>query len=295
MEIQRLDCNPIITPETDDSIGTNINGPSLIKVPDWVEEPLGKYYLYFAHHSGKFIRLAYANNLEGPWKVYKPGALKLEDSYCGGHIASPDVHIDNENKEIIMFFHGGSITKGEHESYQKTRMAVSKDGINFIANPKVYGKAYWRNFYWNGYYYAVTMSGILYRSKRLKGEYEAGPDIFEKMQFNQRHMAVKVIDDVLYIFYSIKGDTPEHIVVSKIRLTENWKEWRVDSFESVLKPETDYEGADMPLKASKSGAINERVRQLRDPAIYDEGDESYLLYSIAGESGIAIARILDFD
>ena len=28
--------------------GDNINGPSLIKVPDWVENKLGKYYLYFA-------------------------------------------------------------------------------------------------------------------------------------------------------------------------------------------------------------------------------------------------------
>ena len=30
----------------------NINGPSVISVPDWVENPLGKYYLYFAHHRG---------------------------------------------------------------------------------------------------------------------------------------------------------------------------------------------------------------------------------------------------
>ena len=26
--------------------GNNINGPSLIKVPDWIINPLGKYYLY---------------------------------------------------------------------------------------------------------------------------------------------------------------------------------------------------------------------------------------------------------
>jgi hypothetical protein len=43
----------------------NINGPSLVHVPAWIERPLGKYYLYFAHHGGKDIRLAYADILAG--------------------------------------------------------------------------------------------------------------------------------------------------------------------------------------------------------------------------------------
>jgi len=47
----------------------------------------------------------------------------------------------------------------------------------------------------------------------------------------------------------------------------------------------------LPLEASKGGYIDERVHQLRDPAIYQEGDKTYLLYSVAGESGIAIAEI----
>ncbi len=58
--------NPIIHPGLCSSIGTNINGPSLIRVPDWIEQPLGKYYFYFADHQGKFIRLAYADDIEGP-------------------------------------------------------------------------------------------------------------------------------------------------------------------------------------------------------------------------------------
>lgn len=58
----------------------NINGPSLIRVPDWLPNPLGRYYLYFAHHKGDHIRLAYADTVEGPWKIYEPGALSLEDS-----------------------------------------------------------------------------------------------------------------------------------------------------------------------------------------------------------------------
>jgi hypothetical protein len=33
------------------------------------------------------------------------------------------------------------------------------------------------------------------------------------------------------------------------------------------------------------------VRQLRDPAIFREDGKTYLLYSIAGESGIAVAEL----
>src|SRR6185369_80677 len=78
---ERLAANPIITPQTDHSIGTNINGPSLIRVPGWVPHPLGRYYLYFADHNGKYIRLAYADRLQGPWKIHAPGALQLSQSY----------------------------------------------------------------------------------------------------------------------------------------------------------------------------------------------------------------------
>lgn len=40
------------------------------------------------------------------------------------------------------------------------------------------------------------------------------------------------------------------------------------------------------------GLATRPVRQLRDPAIYTEGNRHYLLYSVAGESGIAIASLV---
>ena len=42
IKVTRLLEGPIIYPELDASIGTNINGPSLIRVPDWVPRPLGR-------------------------------------------------------------------------------------------------------------------------------------------------------------------------------------------------------------------------------------------------------------
>jgi len=35
-----------------------------------------------------------------------------------------------------------------------------------------------------------------------------------------------------------------------------------------------------------------RGNQLRDPAIFEENGRVYLLYAVAGESGIAIAEVL---
>jgi hypothetical protein len=65
MHIRRFATNPIIRPHMDDRMGDNINGPSLIRVPDWIKAPLGRYYLYFAHHDGQYIRLAYSHELQG--------------------------------------------------------------------------------------------------------------------------------------------------------------------------------------------------------------------------------------
>ena len=61
VNVERLCDGPIVSPETHPSIGDNIQGPSLIRVPGWVDNPLGRYYLYFADHKGSYIRLAFAD------------------------------------------------------------------------------------------------------------------------------------------------------------------------------------------------------------------------------------------
>lgn len=278
----------MIVPNMDSRMGSNINGPSLIKVPDWIDEPLGKYYLYFAHHSGTYIRLAYSDELSGPWKTYKPGTLQLEQSYFNKHIASPEIYVDHKQKEIRMYYHGSRIPDLPG---QYTRVAVSKDGLHFKARPDILGTSYWRVFKWRGYFYALAMSGMIYRSKNGISDFEEGPVLF--VNRNMRHSAVKLCDNVLYVFYTVKGDCPERILLSKIILEDEWWKWRESEPKIVLEPEMDYEGGNLPLKPSKPGAIHEPVRQLRDPAIYEEDGNTYLLYSVAGEHGIAIAQLLD--
>lgn len=137
LQVRRFTQNPIIRPEMlPGSDGGNINGPSLIRVPAWITNRLGNYYLYFAHHSGKYIRLAYADQLEGPWKIHEPGTLRLEEAPgCKGHIASPDVHVDEQRREIRMYFHGPA----KAVPGQRTFVAVSPDGLRFKAADGILG------------------------------------------------------------------------------------------------------------------------------------------------------------
>jgi hypothetical protein len=54
VRVERLLDGPIISPDLHPSIGVNIQGPSLIRVPDWIGGRLGDYYLYFADHKGRY-------------------------------------------------------------------------------------------------------------------------------------------------------------------------------------------------------------------------------------------------
>jgi hypothetical protein len=318
ISVHRLIDNPIIHSDLDASIGNNIQGPSLIKVPDWVQGALGKYYLYFADHKGSYIRLAYADSLIGPWRIYQPGSLALENSHflteapeisseqlakieanrltagiklqhsikeeiTTPHIASPDVHVDEKNQRILMYFHGL-----EGLAHQVTRLAVSSDGIHFEAQPDIIGRTYFRAFNWQGFTYGLAMPGQFYRSRNPEGPFEQGPLLFNK---NMRHAAVMLQDSTLNVFWTEVGDAPEHIKLSKIDLANDWALWSDGEPIEILRPERSWEGAEAPLTPSVRSVAYGTVNQLRDPAIFIEGNETFLLYAVAGESGIAIAEL----
>jgi len=287
----RMMGNPLLTPRSSPTLGTNLNGPSLIRVPAWVFHPLGRYYLYFAHHGGTFIRLAYADALTGPWKVYEPGTLKLSEApACNDHIASPDLQVDDARKEIRMYFH--CPIGGTADGDQRTFLANSKDGLHFAASATDLGPFYFRVFRWRGSHYAIARGGVFLRSRDGTSAFEEGPNPFsEDPRYTLRHAAVDLKGDTLWVYYSRIGDAPERILLSRIRLTPNWKTWHASEPEEVLRPEQDYEGATLPLEASATSDAPGPVRQLRDPAIFKESGHTYLLYSIAGESGIAMAEL----
>jgi hypothetical protein len=294
----RLPQNPIVTPASSPTIGDNIDGPSLIRVPPWIERPLGRYYLYFSHHAGKFIRLAYADRISGPWKIFEPGTLRLEQApNCFDHVASPDVHVDSDRRQILMYFHcpaGGRLDAAGRVDIaeQKTFLATSTDGLRFSPAPQPLGPAYFRVFRWGNYYYAIVRAGVVLRSRDQRSPFEPGPTLIDADAGRLlRHAAVDVRGDVLRLYYSRIGDRPERILLSETHLTPDWSTWRASPPVDVLSPDQGYEGADKPLEVSMPDEAPSRVRQLRDPAVFKEGGKTYVLYSIAGESGLAISEL----
>ncbi len=281
--------------------GENFNGSSLIRVPDWVENPLGKYYLYFSHYRGEYIRMAYADQLEGPWTTYEGGVFPMEASpvfeYHNPvkHVASPDVHIDHKEQRLRLYYRAPVPLRDPE--IKGTYAAVSKDGIHFDPLVEYIGWYNLRLFEHDGWHYGLAKreedeGGIMHRSKFRFGNFgrRRGDAFFPGI----RHMALWKQENTLYVFFSRIGDEPEHILVSHIKnLDDSWQDWGFAEPESLLKPEKDYEGVNEPVKPSKAGGEFDFVHELRNPAVFEDSDgRLYLLYTVAGEQGIAIAELL---
>ncbi len=95
---------------------------------------------------------------------------------------------------------------------------------------------YFRVFQWDGYYYALALSGIFYRSRNGLTDFEWGPTLFTK---NMRHSAVKLNGSTLYVFYSNIFDSPERILLATIELTVDWMSWKESEAITVIEPEMD--------------------------------------------------------
>jgi hypothetical protein len=260
-----------------------------------VERPLGRYYLYFAHHQGNAIRLAFADALEGPWQLHPGGVLGVGDVACiVGHVASPDAVVDDERREIRLFAHGST-----GENSQGTFGAVSRDGLRFEARTGILGESYWRVFRQAARWYALERSGRLWRATEGLERFELGPNLFfddpsapHLAPRRPRHHAVQVVPDALWVYFSRVWDRPERILRSRVPLGQDWREWRAEPPEEVVAPEHPWEGAGRPLVHSTPGIAREPLNALRDPGVFVDADgRTYLLWSVAGESGIAIGEL----
>jgi hypothetical protein len=294
MKVIRLRHNPIVRPDMlAGEEAANINGPSLIRAPGWLDRPLARYYLYFAHHSGRYLRLAVADELTGPWRVHAPGTLRLEQTPCSGHVTSPDVHVDPQRRKVRMYYHGLHGDPAGGRAQQLSFVAFSDNGLAFRSAAPAIAPFYLRAFRHAGEWFGLA------KHRNAGAVLVGSPDglkpfrVIRRVLPRARHTAVRVRDRTADIFLSRAGDAPEHIMVSRMSLEDPPPRWRPGEPASLLRPQRPWEGAGLPNEPSKWGQARGPVCQLRDPAVYEEADRTYLLYSVAGESGIAIAEIVD--
>ena len=318
---RRVPQNPLITVRSSASLGGNVNGATVIRVPDWVERPLGRYYMYFANHMGDFIRLAYAADPAGPWKIHEPGVLHvrdtafyrpqpdpvetLEDFYT--HVASPEIYVDQERRQIVLWVHGW-YTNGERwpadpkaaaawaaaKSYgQFTQAGSSSDGLRFKVTPAITRTSYLRVFQRSGYFYGVSRLGRLSRSRDPFATFELGPGLFRDGPYagKVRHVALVASGDRLGVFFTAIGDAPERVMYTTVDLSGDWNGWRASPPTDVLAPELPFECADLPNAPSLGGDVEVPVRQIRDPFVLNDDGRQFLYYSYCGEQGIAAAEI----
>lgn len=318
---RRLSQNPLITRRLSPTLGDNINGPAVIRVPSWVERPLGRYYMYFAHHMGAHLRLAYADAIEGPWKIHEPGVVpvrdtafyrpqpdlieNLENFYT--HVASPEIEVDHERRRLVVWFHGWW-TEGKkwpvgepaarewarQNGYsQFTQAATSSDGLRFDVRPEITKASYLRVFRNDDALYGMSRLGRLLRSTDPLATFELGPNPFGSGPYagRVRHVALVQRGGRWRVFFSAIGDAPERILMSTLNTTGDWNTWTASPAVEVLTPEAPYECGSMPLSPSAAGDIKGPARQLRDPAIVEDNVRVFLFYSYCGEQGIAAAEI----
>lgn len=187
---------------------------------------------------------------------------------------------------MALYFHGLN-----DFARQASRVALSEDGVSFQALPEIIGRTYMRIFQHDGFTYAMAMPGQFYRSEDGLTNFVEGPLLFNS---NMRHSALLVRGSSLYVFWTQVGDTPERILLSTIDISGDWMGWTESHAVEVLRPVEPWEGADAPLEPSVRSVAYGQLNQLRDPAVFVEDDRVFLLYAVAGESGIALAE-LSFD
>ncbi|MEE9602769.1 MAG: hypothetical protein V3V75_05645, partial [Thermoguttaceae bacterium] len=186
--------------------------PSVIRVPDWI--PSGQrpnadanYYMYYGDHDDHYIRMRWAETLDGPWTAFNLGDSYnshtrhgvfdyLSDSLRADydHVFAPDVHVDNVNERIIMYYHGENQGTYEMEDppytkiwkrHTKDFVATSEYGLNFNSPEYAGGESghgpvwqaadgpvreviiasdYARVFEWDGGLYSVCKEGVLFKA-----------------------------------------------------------------------------------------------------------------------------------
>ena len=135
--------------------------------------------------------------------------------------------------------------------------------------------------------------GLLLRSADASAVFQPGPNPFAGGPYagRVRHVAVLQRGETLFVFFTAIGDDPERVMMTTVDTAGDWKTWRTSEAIEILRPEAPNECPNLPGAPSTAGDVKGPVKQLRDPAVFEDGGRTFLFYSICGEQGIAAAEL----
>jgi len=200
---------------------------------------------------------------EGLWyghhkgkSIWKDGKvfLSLEDTPCVDHVASPH-YIDG-----LLFYHG-------REPATRRQMTFVWDGERHYGPVAPFYLRPWKiRHLWYGLckYHGCSLFSAWDPTK----EWTFLRVVIPKVRHGFYYRG--------WVYYTLIGDAPERVFRARLKKPNN-------TAQEVLRPVYPWEGAEMPLKPSKSGAVTHLVNQLRDPMVY----QGTLYYVYGGEQGIA--------
>ena len=198
-------------------------------------------------------------------------AIRKERGIAGaanslGHIASPEVVVDNQIQRRLMYYHG---LAGKTARY--AREAQSSDGLSFTALPDIIHSSYLRVFRHRGAWYGLSMPGILYQSDTRVDGFEPRKKLL--FDLHMRHVGLYLQGEVLYVFWSRVGDVPERILVSEVDLSpSDWDDWRATEPQELLRAELPWEGSELKVESSLRGELGLAANELRDPFVFQDED-----------------------
>ena len=275
----------------------NINGPTLVEFECPLFPKLRLYLMYFGHHKGKYIRVAWAFSPTGPFRrvpLVRPLLLRDRFGERKGHVASPEVRTVGGKR--YMFAHSPS--RHFRPGKQITYMSRLRLGVVCSRPKPIDLPSYARFFSLNGDMHAITNGADVFKldsnsletrqldvdkSRLLVPESQ---DVIERV----RHPQILAWLGHTLCFYTRVGDAPERVFVSLLE-AKNPEEIMFSTPIELLRPREDYEGAHHNIEPSKSGISRRPENALRDPFVGEFGGQHFLYYSTAGEKGIACAEL----
>ena len=171
-----------------------------MRVPAWIPaarrvHPEAVYYMYFGHHRGKYIRMAWARRIEGPWTLHRMGPdvppgergvldLGDRDVPIGNGIvltqkrraviSAPEVLVDDEERRIVLYVqaHKNIEVDGTRVKTPGGLVATSPYGLDFNPGahtgygiePVILGPDYVSTFVFDDELYGVGNGGVIYRA-----------------------------------------------------------------------------------------------------------------------------------